>query len=272
MWGNSSPPASAVIGEKVMTEGRVTYTSRLEGIEFDPVECRADHPSVSKIELSAKGGDMTYIVHLSGVSGLDEALAIASSEVARVVNLLSVNLGVSITEPRLTEHALSRVELDVTGKQIFHAHVGNMLTMMTSAYAVKKLGGASLNALRQALSDATPPGEANFVLFRSAVAATDPASRFLGLYQILALLNGDNQDQIDAFILGHEPGTPVTRTRPKKDGLLKDETIYTRLRNEYAHIRPGVSLAQTRKEMDANLSSLIAIVQAAIKSRRGVGP
>jgi hypothetical protein len=85
-------------------------------------------------------------------------------------------------------------------------------------------------------------------------------------------LNGDNQDQIDAFILGQEPGTTVTRTRPKKDGSLKDETIYTRLRNEYAHVRSGVSLAQTRKEMDANLSGLIAIVQAAIKRHSSAGP
>jgi hypothetical protein len=186
-----------------------------------------------------------------------------------VANLLSVNLGVSITEPRLKEHALTRVEVDATGKQILHAQVGDMLMMMSSASGVKKLGAVSLDALRLALSDASPPGEANYVLFRSALAATDPASRFLGLYQILALLNSDNQDQIDAFILPfispQERNAKVTKTKPKKDGTFKDETIYTRLRNEYAHVRPGVSLAQTRKEMDANLSGLIAIVQVAIR-------
>jgi hypothetical protein len=251
--------------EKKMTEGTMTYTSRIEGIEFDPVECHADHSSVSKIEVSAKnGGDVTYSVHLSGISGLSEALAIASSEVATAANL-SVNLGVFVTEPRLTEHALNEIEVDSSGKQVVHARVGVTLPMTTSGYAVKSLGGASLDSLRHALSVAKPPGEPNYLLFRNALAATDPASKFLGLYQILALLNGDNQDGIDAFILAHQPGTPVTKTKPKHDGSFKDETIYTRLRNEHAHVRTGVSLATTRKKMEDNLSGLVAIVQAAVK-------
>jgi hypothetical protein len=102
------------------------------------------------------------------------------------------------------------------------------------------------------------------VLFRNALGATDPASRFLGLYQILALLNGDNQGKIDDFILAHQR-VPVTKSRPLKAGGFADETIYTRLRNEYMHVRPNVALSATRAEIVANLDNLISLVRTAIE-------
>lgn len=247
-----------------MIAGAVEYFSRMQGIEFETVECHAHHALISRIEVSAQnGGDVTFRVHLSGVTRVDEAVAIASSEVSRVVDLLSVNLGRAVTEPRLANATLTEVGGDspeVVGLQFLQT-----LQLTDVATAVRALGPVSLGSLRQALAEASPPGEPNYVLFRNALAATDPASKFLGLYQILALLNGDDQDAIDAFIVAKEPGVQWFKTKPRRNGTFKDETIYTRLRNEHSHHRPGVSLATTRKEMVANLSGLVVIVQSAVK-------
>jgi len=248
-----------------MIEGVLTFASRVEGVEFGSLNGHSDHPSITKIEVSSgNGGDVTLKISLTDVSDPSEARAIARHEADRTADRLSVNLGRLVTEPRLVEESLTEVIVDASGKRVFHATVGNTLLMTNSAYCVRMLGKASLSELEAALSQENPPGEPNYVLFRSALGATDSASKFLALYQILALLNGDNQDKIDKFILD-QGKVPVTKTKPQKNGTFKDETLYTRLRNEYMHVRSGVTLAATRAEMEANLNDLISLVQTAIK-------
>ena len=43
------------------------------------------------------------------------------------------------------------------------------------------------------------------------------------------------------------------------------ETIYTRLRNEFAHTRVGVDLATTKEVMVNRLGGLLALVRRAIE-------
>jgi hypothetical protein len=56
--------------------------------------------------------------------------------------------------------------------------------MTVKAKATNKLGRASLADLKSALSSKISPGEPYHPLFRTALDAIDPASRFLGLYWI----------------------------------------------------------------------------------------
>jgi len=249
-----------------MIEGTMKYATRVEGIEFGPIQCHFDHPSVTKVEVSSSnGGEVTFLMVLAGAASQEEAHAISRQAVNRVADVLSINLGRFVPEPRLAEEALSEVTVEPSGTKIVRQLVGSGMTMSVTCFCVNVLGGESLRNLADALSQANPPGEFNYVLFRTALNTLDPASKFLALYQILALLIGDtNQDDIDAYILSLGP-VPVTNTRPKKDGTFKDETVYTRLRNEYMHVRPGATLAKTRAEMETNLEGLIAIVRAAIK-------
>ena len=228
-------------------------------------------PSITKVEVSSgNGGDVTFKISLTDVSDPGEARAVARRVAVRTADVLSVHLGRLVTEPRLVEEASTEVIVDASGERVVHAKVGVTLLVTNSAQCVRMLGEASLSELETALSQVNPPGEPNYVLFRSALAATDPASKFLALYQILDLLiNQDkievNQDKIDKFIREQDPSVPETKTKPWKNGTFKEETIYTRLRNEYMHNRSDVTLVATRAEMEANLNGLISLVQTAIK-------
>lgn len=62
---------------------------------------------------------------------------------------------------------------------------------------------------------------------------------------------------------------PVAKTKPRKNGTFKEETLYTRQRNEYMHNRSDVTLAATRAGMEAKLAGLVPLVQTAIKRTPG---
>jgi hypothetical protein len=85
------------------------------------------------------------------------------------------------------------------------------------------------------------------------------------LYNILLMLFSDEQAKVDKFILMVEPSVPQTPDpRPKRKNK---ETIYTRLRNEFGHARPGVKLDDTKVEMMNRRGGLIALTKRAIKER-----
>lgn len=81
--------------------------------------------------------------------------------------------------------------------------------------------------------------------FNFARSLADPISRFLSLYSILTSLALDRQQEIDHFIRAEEP-TVSSSLSPKNS---KPETIFTRLRNELAHHRVGVSVFSTHEEI-----------------------
>ena len=70
------------------------------------------------------------------------------------------------------------------------------------------------------------------------------------LYNLLHMLLGDFQYDVEEFIRQEDPSvleTPAPsrpkRTRKPKTG---QETIFTRLRNELGHPRPGTNLVKTK--------------------------
>jgi hypothetical protein len=81
-------------------------------------------------------------------------------------------------------------------------------------------------------------------------------------------LDNDSQRRVDHFITTQEPTvarTPVQLLGSKKP---RTETIYTRLRNELGHWRPGVDLATTNANMAAWVDRLRALTKAAIEQYR----
>ena len=91
----------------------------------------------------------------------------------------------------------------------------------------------------------------------------------MSLYQILLMIFSDTQDFVDDFIEQHDPNVPqeVKPSRPKKTTKRKrlKETVYTRLRNEFAHKRDGVDIQRTKAELADWLCRLIALTKRAIE-------
>ena len=83
------------------------------------------------------------------------------------------------------------------------------------------------------------------------------------LYNLFLMLYNDSQADVDAFIVGQDPSVPQTQHPKKKAGVM--ETVYTRLRNEFAHIRPGVNIATTKADMANRLGGLRDLTKKAIE-------
>jgi hypothetical protein len=114
--------------------------------------------------------------------------------------------------------------------------------------------------------------ESKHRLYRLACVQTDPTTRFLLLYQLLLLIHRDSQKQVDEFILARIPGTPHSPGPILRPGASpRSETIYTRLRNELAHVRKGsdgktpVSTAATMREVEQWVGQLQDLVRAALE-------
>ena len=122
--------------------------------------------------------------------------------------------------------------------------------------------GLSPDRIKALLEEKALAGESNFGLFRSARQSESPTEEFLHLYQIILMLCGDEQRDVDAWIKGQDAAVPQTPT-----GLRgRRETVYTRLRNEFGHKRDGVNLDDTKKEMASRLGGLRELARLAIRN------
>jgi hypothetical protein len=242
-----------------MLSGTLSYGSYIQGIEFDNIEVPSPEPNIRMTEIvSDEDGNVSITVHVDNVTDQAEAEAIGFREATRVVNILSIEQGLHVTDPSYKGQSLKDDALNIH-------KIGSSINLFTAAHCVKKLGGQSLAALKLALSEPVPSGETDYQLFRSSLNTKDIASKFLAIYRLLGRLadptGKDRQSMIDDLIDRHEPGV-AKRISPKTG---QPETVYTKLRNEHMH-RSSVPLIQIRADMETHLRGLIAIVQQAIKN------
>lgn len=91
----------------------------------------------------------------------------------------------------------------------------------------------------------------------------DPISRFLSLYAMLASITSDRQAEIDALVEREEP--TVSKSYSPKTG--QPESLFTRLRNELAHHREGVSVFDTHDEIRLHVARFEWIVGRILRPR-----
>lgn len=92
-------------------------------------------------------------------------------------------------------------------------------------------------------------------------AVPEPIGRFMALYSLLDSAGKGMQGQVDRLILSVEPTTHQT-TSPHNGQL---ETLYTRLRNELAHVRPTATVFSTHEEIIVHLPRFEWIVKAIVR-------
>jgi hypothetical protein len=98
--------------------------------------------------------------------------------------------------------------------------------------------------------------------FRFAVQSDDPVTRYMFLYNILLQIHNDRQTKVDDFIRKQEPTVKPDRSPIRPDVC---ETIYTRLRNEIAHLRSNATLEMTSKEIKSKVQDLQLLTKKAIE-------
>jgi hypothetical protein len=248
--------------DQAMFKGTVTFRARIKGngltvplCEFNPNE-----PGVETVEVESPNGDeFLSTVHLASVATPEDGKAIATKVNTAALNRISFFHRIAIEDSHNTSAQFSPLNPEPF---VLAAAPGELLIV---GEAVKLVIGIPAARLKTELEHSSPPGEQYFGLFRSARLSMSSVEEFMHLYHILLMLFNDSQSSVDRFIVGEDPAVPQTpdprpRTRP-----LVMETVYTRLRNEFAHKRAGVNLDNTKAEMANRLGGLIALVTRAIE-------
>ena len=97
--------------------------------------------------------------------------------------------------------------------------------------------------------------------FRAATQSSSPVEEFMHLYHILLMVCLDEQSRVDALILDV---CPCTEKSCSPKGKEKKETIFTRLRNEFAHRRKDVDILGVKRRMAEIVPDFRGIVRQAI--------
>ena len=128
-----------------MFEGVFTFANRIDGIEFEKVSVASSHPSITKMDLSSSDqGELKLVISMAEISDQTEALAIAIKEACRIADRLAVCLSKAVTEPRLTDQALSETIVDESGSDLAHHMLIQMVPLEAHASCVNKLGTTTL--------------------------------------------------------------------------------------------------------------------------------
>jgi len=246
-----------------MFKGTVTFRARIKGngLTFPLVEFNPNEPGVDKVEIEGPNGDeIRTTVHLASVVSHDDGRTIATRVTTAVLNRICFNHGIAIENARSTGDQFSPLTPQPG------AHMFASLPPLTIHVELSATLAIPADQLKNELEQASPPGEDNYGLFRSALQSMSPVEEFMHIYNILLMIYNDKQAPVDLFIVSEDPTIPRTKAPPKKPGApCKMETVYTRLRNEFAHRRAGVNLDNTKSEMANRLGGLIGLTKRAIE-------
>lgn len=245
-----------------MYKGSVDFVAEIKdsALTFPRFEFNPQEPGVDKVELEALDvGEIHSTVHLTIVQSREAGISLATEVIIATLNRIAFCENIAIQDARIRRDDFSSLDVQPG------AHV---LVPGTGQYALTGHGvnftvSRSPEQLKAELEQQRSPGEHYYGLFRSARQSMGPIEEFMHLYHLLLMLYDDKQADVDAFILSADASVPQTQHPLKGLGLM--ETVYTRLRNEFAHRRDGVDLEQTKVEMAHRLDNLRMLTRQAIR-------
>jgi hypothetical protein len=251
-----------------MFRGMVKFRARIvhadKGITFPVVEFSPNEPGVSKVEIEGpNGNEILTAVHLTGVHDRTEGIAVATKVHLAAMDRISFRYDIALESVGTIESEFSPLEPPPSGE---HRLTPATCYFSFQGHDVKFKRGLSGERLKKELEEPTLPGERYFGLFRAARQSTSPVEEFMHLYNILLMLFGDNQTDVDKFILQQNPNVRMTPHPDQQRFKNRVETVHTRLRNEFGHPRQGVNLEDTKAEIKRQLGEMIALTKRAIES------
>jgi hypothetical protein len=241
-------------------KGTIAFKARLTDshLLIPKIEIATTHAGIERIEIeSTDGSEVDVTVHLGSAATENDAEARASQAVTALLDHLSFRHSIAIDKAQKASSQF--VSLD---PNVRHIGTAEGIIQGQAVVAAVGLGIAAAAILKADLEQRAPAGERMFGSFRAALQSGSSVEQFLHLYHILMMLMNDKQGEIDKFIQSEQPTIPHA-PRPDKPHI--NETVYTRLRNEFAHNRPGVNLDQTKREMADRTGGLVVVTRRAIE-------
>lgn len=250
-----------------VVKGTLKYTCNVLGYifrSFDPLEIQTTEPWVERVVVECRDETPIMVtVTFASVPSVDTAI-ISSKVICRtIIGRLALKFGLCVQEPFLSAQELEE-EKDGKTTRVATAYA----PLSISGKESKKVEHKDVADLKAELEDLRPNKQDYEELYRVAMQAVDGVDRYMSLYRILSLIclnpttGKEDQKYVDDFIV--QVTSEIRQfPRPDKPGVL--ETVYSKLRNEVGHARPGVDLASTRQEMDKRVYELAVVARRAIE-------
>jgi hypothetical protein len=237
------------------------------GVKFLPFDYNCDHTYVTKCELASNdGNEIRATITLTGVPtahGVEDTAVLVHKQAMR---RLEFHYGMSSGESQVQVRDLKS-----------HTNPDDDIMIIRGVVAKASVGKVSVivsrppDELREILERRSFLADVYFEMFYQAKTSSNVVVEFLGYYQIISYILGDDaQADIEKFILAHDLTTPQTQKPHRRPGVM--ETVYTRLRNEIAHARlvPGTmqpkDISKTKAEIAERVSGLQQLTIIAINN------
>lgn len=228
--------------------GNIEYVVDTNELEPNQLVLESIHEQITSVDITAS--ETQLIVKFHTVNVFDEDEENAMNNIAyRCFTLLAHKYGFSFRNIRRGGSTLPKRD----GKL---STVIKTLGLSWNIEAPRKSIEGDVSSL---LEQSICTNEYDIQLIHQFVVARseqDNVSRFMFLYNLALQLHSDNQRMLDTSILSIEPSCLVSAS-PRFN---RDETIYTRLRNQVAHCRDNTNIESTRQEIEGVVNKFQEVV------------
>lgn len=243
-----------------MYNGTVTFRAVItsNGLKFPSCEFNPNQASVEKVAIESQSGfEILSTVHLSGVATERVGRALANKVLTAVLDRIAFRYSLAIEDSQIVSSWFAPVD-PLPGAEV-QLHTGELAIIGQQADLIVGIPAADLKA---ELERTTRSGEPLFTSYRLALQSRSPVEKFMHLYSLLLRFFEDEQAKVDEFIRSQDSAVP--QSPDPRPGRSNRETVYTRLRNEFAHRRSDVNMQETKAQMEQHLGELIGLVKQAI--------
>lgn len=249
-------------------EAKVVYKGKMQVYRFNDVTLNINLTSISSIKLSSTGNNDIFeiIFVVNNVSSFEEAVEKTKNYPIMIFDRLSYLYSLSV----VAENGFDGVFWPIAGVDNNISQYSDLnlyLEFHSESYISIAENSPNIDSVLNDLVTASGNKNQLYKQFSSIMRINDPCSQYMFLYSILLQVFGDRQADVDNNILQIASNNNINCSQTSSPYNNKEETTYTRLRNEVAHIRPGASLGNTYQEMSNNLENLRTIVKKVIEQQ-----
>jgi hypothetical protein len=243
-----------------MYTGTVTFRAEItsHGLQFPACEFNPNQSSVEKVVIESQSGfEILSTVHLCGVVTERAGRAIANKVLTAVLDRIAFQYSVAIEDSQIVSSWFAPV--NPLPEDQGQPHSGEFAIIVQQADPIVGILAAHLKA---ELEQTTLSGEPFFNTFRLALKSRSSEEKFMHLYNLLLRFFEDEQAKVDDFIRSQDSAVP--QSPDPRPGRTNQETVYTRLRNEFAQRRSDVNMQATKAEIEQRVGGLSGLVKQAI--------
>lgn len=233
-----------------MTTGSIKYVADAVGLKIATTTLSRfpQTPGIQRVEITAEQGRLTVTLHTEDVFENDRDCF--STEMERLYAAIAVE-----SSSRIGPVYRERSDLPCKNG-------GRKQTVSSNKFEINVVSPVAMSSdeVNRAIDLMSKP---SLLIneYRTASEQSDPITRFSLLYNIALQICGDRQKRVDEEILKIAPSTGVNTSSHTG----RQETIYTRLRNELAHHRQK-PIASTVTEVKTNVSAFLSIIRSMVSS------